>query len=57
MNMSNGQAIVLAFILALVVWAFSELFNFIIEEIDKWIKNKIAQRKANKFINEANTHE
>ena len=55
--MSNGQAIVLAFILALVVWAFSELFNFIIEEIDKWIKNKIAQRKANKFINEANTHE
>lgn len=55
--MTNGQAIILSFILALAIWGLSELFNFIVEEIDEWIKNKIAQRKANKFTKEANTHE
>lgn len=55
--MTTGQAIILSFILALAIWGLSELFNFIAEEIDEKIKKKIAQRKANKFTKEANTHE
>ena len=55
--MTDGQAIVLSFILALAVWGLSELFNFVSEVIEEQIKKKIAQRKANKFTKEANTHE
>ena len=51
--MTNGQAIVLAFISTLTIWGLSELFNFIADEIEEWLKNKIVQRKTK----ETNTHE
>lgn len=51
--MTNEQTILLIVLLALAVWGLSELFNFIAEKIDEWIKKK----KANKLTKKTNTHE
>jgi hypothetical protein len=55
--MTDGQAIVLSFILALAVWAFSELFNFIVEKLEEWIGKKRTAYKEKKSAKQTITHE
>ena len=55
--MANGQAIVLSFILALAVWALSELFNYTVEKLEEWIEKRRIEHKEKKSAKQSTTHE
>ena len=55
--MTEGQMIVISGIIALAIWALSELFNYTVEKLEEWIGKRWTAHKEKKSTKQTISHE